>query len=43
MNPNQESKQNELAQFAKDGLRDWVWVTTHGATHQRGRTLAPAL
>jgi hypothetical protein len=29
MNPNQESKQNELAQFAKDGLRDWVSISRH--------------
>jgi hypothetical protein len=29
MNPNQESKQNELAQFAKDGLRDWVSISRY--------------
>ena len=29
MNPNQESKQNELARFAKDGLRDWASISRH--------------
>jgi len=29
MNPNQKSKQNELARFAKDGLRDRVSISRH--------------
>ena len=29
MNPNHASKQNELAQFAKDGLRDWVSISRY--------------
>jgi hypothetical protein len=29
MNPNRESKQNELPQLAKDGVRDWVSISQY--------------